>query len=542
MKIKRLFGVSVAVLLGVSVVGMTACKGGNDDSSGSSSGGKATITVWCPSEISGLTERQLATFTTNNPDLPYTFTIEPVGEGEAATNMITDVTAGGDIFFFAQDQFARLVQAGALTSVSSSLVDAVRQANDAGSVSAATLNDTLYAYPLTSDNGYFMYYDKTVITEDIVNDQTKIIEACEAAGKQIGFQLSNSGWYAASYFFATGCVSNWTTGSDGEFTGYIDTFNSDKGIISTRGMAELIQSEAYVGSDSASAALFSSGAAVVVSGVWDYTTASNALGENLGCAKLWSFTVDGKSYQLGSFSGNKLLGVKPQTDSTKAAWCQSVANYLTSEACQLERFDENAWGPSNINAQSSEAVQANPALAALAAQSAYATPQGQYPNSWWDASKAIGSTIETNKVAPTDTTGLQAVLNTYSEALADIMDPEEITSLVVTGSLSDAVWDNKAEAYTLDADNTTYADYSSSEPLKGIWEIDVTLEEGGMFRVLKYGTWDTVAGYSHLTSDSEAGLTGNDDDNIVAEVAGTYHVVVDTTGETPTIKVTLKAD
>ena len=37
--------------------------------------------------------------------------------------------------------------------------------NDAGSVAAATLGDVMYAYPLTSDNGYFLYYDKSVVTD-----------------------------------------------------------------------------------------------------------------------------------------------------------------------------------------------------------------------------------------------------------------------------------------------------------------------------------------------------------------------------------------
>ncbi|MBQ8031543.1 MAG: extracellular solute-binding protein, partial [Butyrivibrio sp.] len=95
----------------------------------------------------------------------YTFTVEAVGEGDAAGNMITDVEAGADIYAFAQDQIARLVTAGALEVVEDSNAEVVKSENDAGAVAAATVGGTLYAYPLTSDNGYFLYYDKSVVTD-----------------------------------------------------------------------------------------------------------------------------------------------------------------------------------------------------------------------------------------------------------------------------------------------------------------------------------------------------------------------------------------
>lgn len=83
----------------------------------------------------------------------YAVTVEPVGKGDAASNMLTDLDAGADIFNFAQNQLARLVAAGALIELS--------EENAAGSVAAATMADLVYAYPLTSDNGYFLYYDKS---------------------------------------------------------------------------------------------------------------------------------------------------------------------------------------------------------------------------------------------------------------------------------------------------------------------------------------------------------------------------------------------
>ena len=42
----------------------------------------------------------------------------------------------------------------------------IESANSADSVEAATFNDTLYAFPMTADNGYFLYYDSTVLSEE----------------------------------------------------------------------------------------------------------------------------------------------------------------------------------------------------------------------------------------------------------------------------------------------------------------------------------------------------------------------------------------
>ena len=65
--------------------------------------------------------------------------VEAVGEGTAATNMITDVEGGADIFGFAQDQLARLVASGALIDVSEENAALVTAENDGGSVAAVTL-------------------------------------------------------------------------------------------------------------------------------------------------------------------------------------------------------------------------------------------------------------------------------------------------------------------------------------------------------------------------------------------------------------------
>ena len=268
------------------------------------------VKIWVAEEIVELTKAQIAKFNETNTDgIVINATVEAVGEGDAATAMTTDVEAGADIFCFAQDQTARLIQAGALDKLGNKATELVKTNNDSASINAVTSGDALYGYPLTSDNGYFMYYDKSVIGDDIIDSMEDLIAACEAAGKNFSFELENS-WYTVAFFFATGCDSTWETDADGNFIKVNDTFNSDKGLLACEGMAKLVTSKCYVNSSSTADFEAATASAIVVSGTWNYENAKSILGDNMGVADLPSFEVDGKSYHLGSYNGCKLMGVK----------------------------------------------------------------------------------------------------------------------------------------------------------------------------------------------------------------------------------------
>ena len=233
---------------------------------GSELAGTYDVKVWCAENLTALTEQQIADFNaTNEYGIVINATVEPVGEADAATSMTNDVAAGADLFGFAQDQTARLIQAGALNPLGVKAAETVKAEHDKASVTAVTSGDLLYGYPMTSDNGYFMYYDKSVISEDMVGSLEAMIAACEAAGKNFSFELENS-WYIVSFFFATGCVSEWQTDADGKFISVSDNFNSDKGLIAAEGLKKIVTSKSYVNSSATSDFEAAIPSAVVVSG------------------------------------------------------------------------------------------------------------------------------------------------------------------------------------------------------------------------------------------------------------------------------------
>ena len=373
--------------------------------------GDDTIKIWAPDALVDFTKEQAEKFLAGSEYSDFKVVVEAVGEGDAAGNMVTDVTAGADIYHFAQDQIARLVSAGALEEVAPENAETVKAENDAGAVGAATVGGTLYAYPITSDNGYFLYYDKSVVTDPTSLEQ--ILADCEAAGKNFYFEL-NSGWYQTAFFFATGANLTYDTDDAGNFTACNINYASPEGLIALKKMVEVASSKAFQNGSSIGQA---TDVAAIVDGVWDSEPAQELFGDNYACAKLPSFTgADGKDYQMSGFGGFKLLGVKPQTNETKLAACDALAQYLSSEEVQLARFDLVGWGPSNLNAQQSDAVKSNPALAALAEQMAYTIPQGNYPGDYWTLATGLGDDIRTGNLKTTSSDEeLMAALQTFQD-------------------------------------------------------------------------------------------------------------------------------
>ena len=515
MRISKILALVLTLVMFASC--FVACNTTPPDNSGSDTSadlsGTYDITMWV-SEKEGVADQfkeQIAAFMKANPGIVINAQIEGVTEADAGSKVVADVATAPDIYCFAQDQLARLVQAAALAAPGKGAAETIKANNDAGSVAAASVAGTIYAYPMTSDNGYYMYYDTSIISEEDAESLEKIIAACEANNVKFRFALENA-WYTASFFFATGCHSNWTMNADGEFNAIDDTFNSPEGIIAMKGMQMLAQSTCY----DSNADIFTD-AGVVVTGIWAAGDAATHFGENFGATDLPSFTVDGKSYHLGSYTGNKLMGVKPQTDAKRAAVLSLLAQYLTGEECQTQRFESFEWGPSNKAAQASEAVQANVSLAALAKQGEYGVPQGQIHGSWWDIAKVLGADAK----AATSDADLQTALDEYDVAIEGVltMSDEAKQAWGVIGGICGTSWDT---------------DHPMTKISDGVWESEpLALNAGEQFKLRQGAAWDVQVGADGAVKTPEV-----EPANIVVETSGTYVIRLEWDGVSTTATVT----
>ncbi len=368
-----------------------------------------TLTVWVGDNqdiewINGVIDN----FKAAHPENNYTINVGVQTEGDCSKVVLNDPTAAADVFTFADDQFNSLMNGGALQQVVDGADDiiAANGGADAPVVKAASQDGVLYAYPATASNGYFMFYNKEYFTEEDVQTLDGMMAKAAAAGKYVGFPMSN-GWYFYSWFKGAGLTM--TVNEDG-VTNSCNWNATDTPITGVQVLEALLEIAKNPGFKEADSDPFVAGVkdgSIIagVSGTWNANAAQEAWGDNYAATKLPTYTVNGEQVQMSSFAGFKLVGVNPYSENVGAA--MDFAAYMTNEESQMSRFEIRSEGPSNVNAASSEAVQSNPAIAALAAQAAYADVQ-RVGNKYWDPAAALGKIIMNGNPDGTD---LQTLLD-----------------------------------------------------------------------------------------------------------------------------------
>lgn len=354
---------------------------------------KVALKVWADQGELELIEKLCNEFAAAHPEKEYSFEYGAVGAVDGKTRYLEDPAAAADVFLFADDQLVDLVKADALYEVTRN-TDAIIAANTPGSINAASYEGTLYGYPMTSDNGYFLYYDKSVFAEEDLATLDGILAKANAAGKQVHMDVSN-GWYLASFFLGNGCT---LTIEDGK---QVIDFNNANGLAAAEAIRAFCNDPAFVtGDDSVLAGGIGDAIACGVSGTWMATAIQEKLGDNYGCCKLPTFTCGGKQVQMGSFLGCKIYGVNSQTAFPVDA--MELAEYLTGENAQIERYKVLNYGPSNVNALADETIASNLALQALSAQSEFAISQ-MVLGGFWTPAEAFGAELEAHSTADLQT-------------------------------------------------------------------------------------------------------------------------------------------
>ena len=302
-------------------------------------------------------------------------------ESTAKDTVLTDPTAAADVYAFADDQLNELVKAGALQEVQLN-ADDVKSRNTPASVDAATVDGKIYAYPLTADNGYFMFYDKSFFTEDDVKSLDTMMEKAAAAGKKVSMDVAN-GWYLYSFYAGAGL--NLSLADDGVNT--VCNWNEAPGADVTQAVIDICKNPGFIAlKDEEFTGKLKDGTLVAgVNGTWRANDAAEVWGDNYAACKLPTYTLNGEQVQMASFSGYKLIGVNPHSANVGAAML--LADFVTNEENEELRFKERAQGPSNINAL---AAASSPALTAVVAQSEYANLQ-RVGGNFWASAETLGS-------------------------------------------------------------------------------------------------------------------------------------------------------
>ncbi len=327
------------------------------------------LTVWGAEEDEELLRQIFSEFEEEyRGQADFVINYQPQSESHCMDALMADLENGADVFAFADDQLNVLVAAGALDPVEDATL--VRDSNIPEAVVAASVNDTIYALPLTADNGYFLYYNKDYFSNEDIQSLDRILDICAEHNCHFSMDWS-SGWYIYSLFGNTGL----TVGlNDDGITNYCDwnaVEGNIKGIDVAQSMTAIAQHPGFVSTDDAGFLEGVQNGSIIagVNGVWNAVAIEKIWGNHFGAAKLPSYTCGGQQVQMASFSGYKLIGVNAYSKQRK--WASKLAAWITNEENQKLRFQMRGQGPSNCNAAASKEVQNSPAIAALLEQSEF---------------------------------------------------------------------------------------------------------------------------------------------------------------------------
>ena len=141
-----------AVICAAILFAFAACTRGG---SGSNDATAVSLKVWGAQEDQELLKGMIEEFKKANSNTNYNITLGVVGEKDTQAKFLEDPAAAADVFSFPDDQLLDLVDAGALYEITLNK-DQIKKDNLAGAYDAACIGDSLYGYPTTADNGYFL--------------------------------------------------------------------------------------------------------------------------------------------------------------------------------------------------------------------------------------------------------------------------------------------------------------------------------------------------------------------------------------------------
>lgn len=356
--------------------------------------GPVDLTVWAAEEDQDMVNTMLADFAAQYPDVTFNFSVGVESESTAKDTILTDVEAAADVFSFAGDQLTDLVNAGALQEVVINADQVIADCGgaEAGAIQAATKDGKLYAYPATADNGYFMFYNKEYFSEEDVKTLDAMMQVAADNGKQITMQF-DSGWYNLSFFIGAGFTlsANDDGSSNCDWNG--TSADGIAGVDVVQAMLDIAANPGFVSLQDAEFATGVKDGSIIagVNGTWNAAVAAEAWGENYAATHLPTYTCAGQQVQMASVAGYKMFGVNPY--SSNVGWAMIVAQYLTNEENQITRFELRGAGPANVNAAASDAVQADPAIAALSSQSQFAILDGCEGANYWTPAETFGAIL-----------------------------------------------------------------------------------------------------------------------------------------------------
>lgn len=351
-------GVALVMAAVVAAMGISGCGGKAKKDSETGKAEKIRLMVWSPSEDQSKDSGEwLQTtcedFAKLHPEWDITFVYGVADEATAATQVAQDPEASEDVFMYANDTLTTMTDANALAKLGGKYREEIEKTNSEEVLSSLVKDSELYGVPFTT-NTWFMYYDKSVFSEEDIKNLDIMLKKGAVA-----FPLTNS-WYTPAFYIGNGC----TLFGDGTDESKGVDFSGKKAVSVTDYLVDLAANPNFkIDADGSGLAGLRDGSiSAIFSGSWDANAVEEALGENMGAAALPSFTLNGEQKQMMSYAGSKAVGVNPYSKNMVAA--VELAVYLGSAEAQMTHYELRNVIPCNTELLADEKVANDPLVSA----------------------------------------------------------------------------------------------------------------------------------------------------------------------------------
>lgn len=383
---------ALALMTAFGAVGCTMGEG-ND--------GKIKLTVWVSEADKAFATSVADAFKAKHPDKNYEIVIDIQGENDVATRVLNDVEAAADVYSCLNDQLSKLLNGDALAQIAGERLERVKSANSEDSIDSVTATvkgvDGVYGMPYT-DNTFFLYYNKSVLTETDVQSIDGILAKC-TGNKKFAYPMKD-GWYTSAFYFGKGLGYEVTYDENLAETSITCDFDNETGVAVTQAMWELAKDSRVKADadDSKITAGFNDGSIIAAtSGTWNRTTIEGYLGENFAAAKLPTYTfnkgTNPEQVQLVAFAGYKLMGVNNYSKNKTDA--MDFAEFYTNKENQIKHFEARGFVPTDEEARADEKVQSDVCAKAITQQLAYSKTQKGVPSTLWVPMEGLGAAMIT---------------------------------------------------------------------------------------------------------------------------------------------------
>lgn len=376
---------------------LAGCGGSNGGTEGGTTQANTTaeaLKVWVPEEDMEFTRELCDKFLEAHPDYKFEIELAVVGIDESVEKVETDIDAAADVFTVPSGSLSQMTDAGLLYPITAD-EENLKALYAEAALEAGTRNGLLYGIPF-SPNSWFMYYDKSLFTEEEVKN-LDVMMAKDLGDDVYNFSCSiTNSWYIEAFFYAAGCN---LFGEDGMDPTQCD-WNSEAGVAAGNYIIDMVNNPKYVeDKDGIALSLMKEGKlGACCTGTWGAPDIKEALGENYGACALPTITINGQECQLSNFADYKCFAVKSNTKYPMEA--QLLAEYLSGEEAQLQRYQIAGATPTCLSLVDRPELAEDPAAVALMAQTEFATPQPSISqiNNYWTPVAALGEGIYNKEI------------------------------------------------------------------------------------------------------------------------------------------------